>query len=281
MTIKNENLSIAIDYRYKKIQWFIVGGILLLLYGNIFLNWGIDLWDDPNYSHGLIIPFVTWYLIRARMHSLAKTQSQPYNLGLLVLLAGLLLFVLGYIGGELFSKRISFIIVLFGIILLLEGKEIAGILFFPVAILLFAVPLPYVLYNALAFPLKLIASKIAAQALNVFGIPVFREGNIIHLTHTTLEVVDACSGIRSLMTLFTLAFFLAYLRHKTLWKRILLLLIATPVAVIANAGRVTFTGIMTRSNPAWGEGFLHDFSGWLVFVISFGLLIAVSFLIKK
>lgn len=255
--------------------------MLLLLYGNIFWDWGLDLWDDPNYSHGLIIPFLTLYLIKARMGSLTKAQSQPYNLGLLILLAGLLLFVLGYIGGELFSKRTSFIIVLFGIILLLEGREIGGILLFPVAILFFAVPLPYVLYNALAFPLKLIASKIAVQALNVFGIPVFREGNIIHLTHTTLEVVDACSGIRSMMTLFTLAFFLAYLRHKTLWKRILLLLLAIPVAVIANAGRVTFTGIMTRSNPAWGEGSLHDFSGWLVFVISFGLLIAVSFLIRK
>jgi exosortase len=115
----------------------------------------------------------------------------------------------------------------------------------------------------------------------LFGMPVFRDGNIIHLPHTTLEVVDACSGIRSLMTLITQAFLLASFELRSLWKIGLLVFLALPLAVIANAGRVALTGLLTKSNPAWGSGTLHEITGWGVFIISFGLLLGITFVMER
>ena len=202
-------------------------------------------------------------------------------MGLLFIIPALLLFALASVAGEQFSQRVSFVVLLYGLVLFLEGKEVAKLLLFPIALFLFAIPLPYILYNAIAFPLKLIATKIAAGAIRLFGMPVFRDGNIIHLPHTTLEVVDACSGIRSLMTLITLAFLLASFQLRTFWKRALLVMLAMPIAVAANAGRVTLTGLLTKSNPAWGSGTLHEITGWGVFIVSFGVLIGISTLMEK
>jgi len=261
----------------RKVQWLILCILLIVLYRDVLLNWGLDLWNDDNYSHGLLIPFISLYFIKARYTSLRQAGVSPKNSGLLIVLAGLGLFILGSVGGELFSKRLSLIVVLYGLISFLEGREIAGILRFPVFILFFAVPLPYILYNAAAFPLKIFATKIAVKILALWGMPVFREGNIVYLSHTTLEVVDACSGIRSLMTLITLAFFLAYMMHKNIFKRLLIMALAIPIAVLANAGRVALNGILTKYNPAWGEGFWHEFSGLMVFVLSFVALWGISF----
>ncbi|MCJ7600941.1 MAG: exosortase/archaeosortase family protein [Desulfobulbaceae bacterium] len=264
----------------RKVQWLILCILLIVLYRDVLLNWGLDLWNDDNYSHGMLIPFISLYFIKARYTSLRQAGVSPNNSGVLIVLAGLGLFILGFVGGELFSKRLSLIVVLYGLISFLEGREIAGILRVPVFILFFAVPLPYILYNAAAFPLKIFATKIAVKILALWGMPVFREGNIVYLSHTTLEVVDACSGIRSLMTLITLAFLLAYLMHKNIFKRLLIMVLAIPIAVLANAGRVALNGILTKYNPAWGEGFWHEFSGLMVFVLSFVALWGISRLME-
>lgn len=265
----------------RKVQWLILCILLIVLYRDVLLKWGLDLWNDDNYSHGMLIPFISLYFIKNRFVSLKQAEVCPNNSGLLIILAGLFLFILGSIGGEFFSKRISLIVVLYGLIRFLEGREIARILQFPVLILFFAVPLPYILYNTVAFPLKLIATKIAVKILYFSGMPVFSEGNIVHLPHTTLEVVDACSGIRSLMTLITLAFFLAYLMHKGIFKRLIIVVMSIPVAVFANAGRVALNGVLTRYDQSWSQGFKHDFSGWLVFVVSFAALWGISLLLGR
>ena len=281
MTQQSESLTISANYQYRGILWVIIAGVITLLYGNVLWQWGLDLWNDPNYSHGLFIPLISLYFLKNKINTLRNAETKPSDAGILVVLFALCLFILGYVAGEFFSKRISFIILLYGIVLFLEGREKIKILRFPILILLFCVPLPYIFYNAVAFPLKLVATKIAFGFFKLLGFPAFREGNIITLSHTTLQVVDACSGIRSLMTLFTLAFFLAYFRHRHLWKRLLILILAAPLAVLANAVRVTSTGVLTKYNPAWGEGFLHELSGWIVFVLSFILLIGISFLMQK
>jgi len=255
--------------------------MLTLLYGKILWQWGLDLWDDPNYSHGLFIPLISLYYLKNKINSLVNAETKPSNSGILFIMFALCLFILGYVAGELFSRRISFIILLYGLVLFLEGRNKIKILRFPILILIFCVPLPYILYNTVAFPLKLVASQISVVFFKFLNIPVFREGNIITLSHTVLEVVDACSGIRSLMTLFTLAFLLSYFRHKHLWERILILILAAPIAVLANAMRVTATGVLTRYDSAWGKGFLHELSGWVVFVLSFVLLIGISFCMQK
>nr|MBF0221288.1 exosortase [Desulfobulbaceae bacterium] len=262
------------------IQWIVIVGLAVFFYWDVLTAWGQNLWDDPNYSHGLLIPFIAMYIVREKQAQLQRAKQQTYWPGLVVVCLAVLLYAAGYVGAEFFTKRLSFLVLLYGMILFLEGKEVAKILRFPVAVLFFAVPLPYVLYNSVAFPLKLIASKIAAFLIALTGMPVFLEGNVIALSHTTMEVVDACSGIRSLMTLFTLAFLLGYFQHKQTWKRVIVLLLATPVAVFSNAVRVTATGILTKYDPAWAEGSLHDTTGWLVFVLAFAMLLAGSALLK-
>lgn len=267
-------------YPAHRIQWPILAILFVIMYRDVLPKWGFELWDDPNYSHGLVIPFLSLYLIREKKAELLAACRNACPLGFLVVIGALLLFIVGSVGAEFFSKRLSLILLLYGAILFLEGPAIAGILAFPVGVLFFAVPLPYILYNAIAFPLKLIASQIAVWFIALMGMPVFREGNIVTLPHTTLEVVDACSGIRSLMTLFTLAFLLAYFHHRKLWKRFLVILLAAPIAVFSNALRVTMTGILTQYDPAWGHGTLHDITGWLVFVISFVMLAGASLLLR-
>lgn len=263
------------------IIWSVIIVLLVILYGETLIKWGYDIWTDPNYSHGMLIPFVSLYLIWQRHAKLKEAQAIPNNMGILIIAAALLLFVFGSVAGEQFSQRISFVILLYGLVLFLEGTKRARFLLFPIALFLFAIPLPYILYNAIAFPLKLVATKIAAAIIRLFGMPVFRDGNVIHLPHTTLEVIDACSGIRSLMTLFTLAFLLASFQLRSFWKRILLVLLALPIAVLANAGRVALTGLLTKSNPAWGSGTLHEITGWGVFVVSFGVLIGISYIMES
>ena len=260
----------------RKVRWFILIGLLAILYGHMLVGWAVDLWHDDNYSHGLFIPFLSGYFFWRRLSALRQAGDMPCTLGLPVMLAALMLFALGNIGGEIFSQRVSFVVLIYGLILFLEGREVAAILRFPVGILFFAIPLPYILYNAVAFPLKLVASQLSVLLLELYGMPVFREGNIVHLPHATLEVVDACSGIRSLMTLFTLAFFLAFLTHRNLFVRLFVVCMTIPVAILTNALRVALNGILIKYNPAWGEGLWHEISGWLVFVVSVGLLMAIS-----
>lgn len=265
------------------VQWLLLGGLFVLLYSGVLPKWAMDLWEDPNYSHGLLIPFISIYLLRERLLAMAEAERERRTswAGLSVVIAALILLIVGTIGAEYFTKRVSLIVLLFGALWFLEGWGIAKELRFPVGLLFFAVPLPYVLYNSVAFPLKLLASKIAVKLLAVTGTPVFLEGNVITLPHTTLEVVDACSGIRSLMTLITLAFLLAFFHHKQAWKRLFVLCLAVPVAVVANAVRVAAAGILTKYDPAWGHGTLHDVEGWLVFVASFAGLGVCSYLLRR
>jgi len=262
-------------------QWAVLAGLVGALYLDPLTKLAADLWHDSNYSHGLLVPFISLYLIFKRREELLAAPPAPCNLGLPVIILALFLYIAGYIGAELFSRRISLLVLLWGLALFLQGGKIAGILFLPIAFLFFAVPLPYVLYNSIAFPLKLIASQIAAWMLMALGLPVYREGNIIHLAQTTLEVVDACSGIRSLMTLVTLAFVLAYLLQKAAWRRSLLVMSALPIAVLANTGRVTITGLLANQGYEVTSGFTHDALGWVAFVLAFLLLIGMSGLIKE
>ena len=260
--------------------WVIITILLVVLYADVIQKWALDVWNDQNYSHGMLIPFISLYLVWQRFDRIREAQARISYKGLLFVVPALVLLVLASVAGEQFSQRVSFVILLYGLVLFLEGKEIAKLLLFPIALFLFAIPLPYILYNAIAFPLKLVATKIAAGVIRLFGMPVFRDGNVIHLPHTTLEVVDACSGIRSLMTLITLAFLLASFQLRSFWKQALLVMLALPLAVAANAGRVALTGLLTKSNPAWGSGTLHEITGWGVFVVSFGVLIGISFLME-
>jgi len=266
-------------------KWFPLGIVLLAL---IFLyfpflvklieDWGTN--DD--YSHGYFIPFLTLYFIYCMRDELKKIAIKPCNPGLLVILAGLGQLIVGKIGSEFFLQRTSLLVVLFGIALFLLGWQYFKMLFLPLAYLIFMIPLPAIIWNKIAFPMQLFSSYLTEQVVSTLGIPIYREGNVMHLAQTTLEVVAACSGLRSLVTMFALSGALALLSTLTAKKKIILFFSAAPIAIFANTVRLTATALMaTEIGAAAAQGFLHEFSGIVVFVLGMGLLIAVSWFLGK
>lgn len=236
----------------------------------LFYQW----MHDPNYSHGVIVPFfVAWVVWRDR-HRLATIESKPSWWGLPVILASLGILVLGVLGAENFLSRTSLLFLLGGMIIQFRGWRYFRALLFPWSVLFLAIPVPTLVFNKIAFPLQFFASRLASGLLGIFGVPVLREGNVIMLPSITLDVVEACSGLRSLVSLITLAVFYGYLFERRTAIRVVLVLSAIPIAVCANGFRIMGSGLLGEYwSPDKAEGFFHAFSGWLIFVISLFLLI--------
>ena len=184
--------------------------------------------------------------------------------------------MIGVLGAELFLSRTSLIFLLAGMVVQFLGWAHLRAMAFPVAFLFLMIPVPAILFNQIAFPLQLLASQFAASFLQFAGVPTLRQGNVIQLPVMTLEVVEACSGIRSLVTLLTLAIIYGYLLESSIWKRVLLALSSIPIAVLANALRIVGTGLLGEYwGPEKAQGFFHSFSGWVIFVVALLLLFGV------
>jgi len=260
--------------------WYKILSLLvpvLFIYYDILYEMGLDWWRDENYSHGFLIPIVSLYLIAKKWDSLKRNSISPSWWGPVVLAWGSFVLIIGIAGAELFTMRISFIFVVVGLILCLFGKGVLKDLGFPIFFLVFMVPLPYIVYNSLTLPLKILASKLAVYLLSPLGIPVFREGSIIYFPDMTLEVVEACSGIRSLMALIALGTLFSYLFQSSLSRRIILVLSTIPIAILANALRIAITGILAfYLGPRVAHGFFHYLSGWLVFLAALACLMLIN-----
>lgn len=238
-------------------------------------------WSDPNFSHGFFVPLFSAFVIWQERGRLARIRSNPSWIGIFVLLAGLGLLVVGRLGAELFLDRSSLLLVLAGVIILFLGWNLFRALLFPWAFLLLMIPIPTILFNQITFPLQLLASKVAAAVLPLMGVPILREGNVINLPSMALEVAEACSGIRSLMSLITLAIMYGYLMEKRVWVRWLLALASVPIAVAANSIRIIGTGLLVQYWDAdKAEGYFHASWGWIIFVVSLILLYAVHGLVR-
>ncbi len=239
-------------------------------------------YSNPNHSHGFIIPFMSSYFIWKKREHLKDAILNSTNWGILILILGLIIYILGNLGAAHTTMRISMLIVLAGIIIFIYGKEYFKVLYFPFFYLLLMIPVPSYIYDTVAFPLKLFVTKYSVLFLQLIGIPVLREGNVIMLENITLQVVDACSGIRSLTALFAIGIALAYLSNEGLLKKILLLIAVIPIAIITNSFRVVMTGILAKSySGAVAEGFFHEFAGIGVFMVSVVLLFAVGIFLSK
>jgi exosortase len=233
--------------------------------------------SDDNYSHGFLVAPFALYFAWLRRRDLAALPIRPHWTGAVIVVGSLAVLLAGRIGAELFLARISLIGLIAGAVLFLYGVGHLRVLAFPIAFLLLMVPLPAVVFNQMAFPLQLLASSAGESVLSASGIPVLREGNILVLPTTTLEVVQACSGIRSLVSLLTLAIILGKLTEPRLWARVVLAVLALPVAIAANAARVAGTGLTAEwISPQAAEGFFHEFSGWVMFVVAFALLLGAQ-----
>jgi exosortase len=248
-----------------------------VVYRHVIAKLVYDWINDGNYSHGFLIVPIAAYLAWERRAKLAAAAIRPSVFGLVVLAGSLAALAAGVLGAELFLSRVSMIGVLGGAVLFALGWQHLRLLAFPIAFLLLMIPIPAIVFNNIAFPLQLLASKGAEFSLSAANIPVLREGNVIVLANTSLEVAEACSGIRSLISLVTLAIVYGYFSDGRVWARIVLAIAAVPVAVAANAVRVAGTGFAAHFyGPTVAEGFFHTFSGWMLFVVAFVMLFAVQ-----
>ena len=223
-----------------------IASCFLLLYASVIQKMVSDWLHLPDFSHGFLIPIVSLYFVYERRKELLVLNRSNNWIGFALLLFGIVLLLLGNLATEYFTMRFSILAVLGGIILFLLGKEYFKTLLFPLVFLIFMIPIPSILMGSITFPMQLFASKVAAKFLYLIGIPVLREGNIILLANTSLEVAEACSGIRSLISLLALSVVFAYFSQKTTLKRVLLILSTFPIAIIANAARVTGTGVLAH-----------------------------------
>jgi exosortase len=251
----------------------VAAGGFAVLYAHVFVKLVHDWATDDNYSHGFLIVPIALYFAWERRRVLAAQPPRPSWLGLPVVVGSIAVLATGTLGAELFLTRISIIGVLAGTVLFIGGWRHLRILALPLAFLLLMIPLPAIIFNRIAFPLQLLASRVGEASISAMGIPVLREGNVIVLANTTLEVAEACSGIRSLISLLTLGIVFGYFVDPRQWMRTLIALTTVPIAIFANGVRVAGTGIAAHYyGAAAAEGFLHEFSGWLIFIVSFGLL---------
>jgi exosortase len=241
--------------------------------GSLVRQWA----SDDNYSHGFLIVPLAVYCAWERRDLLSRLERRPHVAGLAIVLLSMVVFAMGVLGAERFLGGISLVGAIVGAILFVWGSAHVRALAFPLALLPLMVPLPAIVFNQIALPLQLVASRLGESAIAAAGIPVLREGNILELPNMTLAVAEACSGIRSLMSLLTLAIVVAYFMGRSTGARVAVVLSAVPIAIAANAVRVAGTGLTAHwVGRRAAEGFFHGFSGWMMFVAAVVALIAVQ-----
>ncbi len=264
------------------VQWGLLTVAFLYFYASVGTDLVADWWNDPDYSHGFLVPILTAYFVWEKRQNLVRAIPHPHWGGLCILLLGLMVFFLGHLGAELFLMRSSMIIVIVGLVVYILGWLYLRLLAFPIAFLLFMIPLPAIFLNLITFPLQLLAARMSTFSLQLVNMPVYREGNIIFLPHITLEIIEACSGLRSLMSLMALSVVFACITQRQTWKRLVLVASSIPIALVANAFRIWGTGILAHFfGPEVADGFYHAFAGWSVFVVAFGLLLIQGVVLSR
>ena len=259
----------------------VLGVVLGAVYWRILRALGIQWWDDANYSHGFLVPLFSLYLVWQQRAALRTLPRAGNSIGIVVVFAGIATLLLGDLGAENFLMRSSLIIIIAGLILFHLGTPVFRALLFPLAFLFFMVPLPGVIFYAVTFPLQRLAAEQAAWTLDALGIPVLLDGNIIHLTQLSLGVTEACSGIRSLISLFAGAAAWAYLLLPPGWAMVIFVAATVPITILANAARVVLTGLIGQQfGVKYASGFFHEFAGFAIYVVAFLCLLATHSLIR-
>jgi exosortase len=263
------------------LPWVAIVALLIGMYSKILAGLADDWWNDPNASHGLLVPPLAGYIAWQRRRLTFKFPVLPDLRGLSWIAGGCLLLFIGKLGAEFFLSRVSLVILLTGFVHTFWGKQRLQTLGFPLLLLATMVPMPVIVYNQLAQPLQLFASAVSTQIARLAGVSIFQEGNVIQLATTTLGVEEACSGLRSLSALVVMALLLGFLVCTRKLTRVLLLVLAVPIAIFVNVLRVSGTAILADYNPELAMGFYHTFSGWLIFLLGIALVYGACFILHK
>jgi exosortase len=260
----------------------ILVGLILMLYASVIKDLVLQWWTDVDYGHGFFVPLFSSYVLWHDRERWTKTEIKPSNFGFVVMLGAVALLLFGSLGAELFISRFSLLVLLAGMILFLAGWKTLRAVWFPLSYLIWMIPIPVIIFNQITFPLQLVASRLATAGLELVQVPVLRDGNVLVMSNYSLEVVEACSGIRSLMTLIALAVAYGYLAEPRRWMRCVLAVLMIPIAIVTNAIRILGAGLLAhRYGPAAAEGFLHGFSGWLIFVSALVLMFLCHWILGR
>jgi exosortase len=266
-----ESRQVSVTLPWTTIAWF--AALLLVCYIPVLIGL-IHQWStDGDMGHGFFVPLVAGYIIWQRKAELSAIRAQPNYLGLIPIVLGALLMLVGTLGAQIFIARVAFLLSLAGVVYFLGGKPLIRIVAFPLFLLVFMIPIPAIIYARITLPLQLFASTVAEHILALLGVPVLRDGNVLELASQRLSVVEACSGIRSLLSLTFLSLVYGYFFDSKAWMRWLLLAATIPVAIAANAARVTLTGLVSEYRVDLAQGLFHEFEGFVLFIVAVILLI--------
>lgn len=271
--VRENSILMGFGDRSSWLQLAVLFALMCVLYHGIVVSLVSNWHEDPNFSHGFFVPLFSVLIVWQRRKKLASLPLQPSWSGIVVIAAALAVLVAGVFGAELFLSRSSLVLLLAGLIICFGGWNYFRALFFAWAVLFLMIPIPVIIFNEIAFPLQFFASRLATWLLGAFGVPVLRAGNVINLPSMSLEVVEACSGIRSLVSMITLAVIYGYFAEPRRFVRVILVLAAIPVAVVTNGIRIMGTGLFAQYwDPEKAQSFFHDFSGGVIFVLALALL---------
>jgi exosortase len=249
--------------------------LLIACYGSLLASLARQWATDPDMSHGFFVLPAVAFIVWRRRAELAQIKPVPNWWGLSIALFGAVQMLLGTLAAQMFIARTAFLVSLTGAVLFLGGTRALKMLAFPLLLLLFLFPIPAIFYARVTLPLQIFASAAAEAALNWIGIPVLRDGNILELPHQRLSVVEACSGIRSLLSLSFLSLVYGYFFDPRVGMRWTLLAATVPIAIAANAARVTLMGILSEYHSDFAQGAFHPFESWALFVVALSLLVTV------
>ena len=239
-------------------------------------------WAREDYSHCYLIPFIVLYFIREKRERLTELPSVPSYKGFIPFGLGIGFFWLGELAGEFFTLYFSLWLVIIGLLWIHLGWEKIKAMGFALIVMVAMFPLPNFLNVRISLQLQLISSKLGVWMIHLYGMSAYREGNVIDLGFTQLQVVEACSGLRYIMPLIILSLILAYWFKAHIWKRAVLFLSSIPLAIFVNSFRIAATGVLySVFGEKVAEGFFHGFSGWLIFIFAIPFLLFEMWILKK
>jgi exosortase len=274
-------ITVAHWARAQKWPLLVTAALVVVLYAVNFAKLSSDWWSDENYSHGFIVPVVFFWMLWQRREALANSRVLPRPWALVIVILALVQLAAGTWGAENFVAHSSLLLLLCGITLYLFGSEVLRLVAFPIGWLLFMIPVPAIILYAITFPLQLLASRLALAVLDLLHVPAVREGNVLYLANFTAGVAEACSGIRSLISMLAFAVLIAHLLSMSLRSRWILAIAAVTIALGMNAARVAGTGLVGNYFGArLAEGFFHTFSGWLLFLLSLGVMLGIVYILR-